>query len=160
MQVVHACALEFDLQVLHNGDSFLAGERGMNLSGGQRQRVGLARAAYHESQLVLLDNPLRCLQLLCSGCACIYGASLSGDECPSSFRPFTLIHIDEDLGICNGGLVPASRPGPCWLDSGAPVIEQLGCLALQLPTPGPPIFGTHVAALGSIADPLTAMRIL
>mmetsp|Transcript_12259 Transcript_12259/g.33459 ORF Transcript_12259/g.33459 Transcript_12259/m.33459 type:complete len:1462 (-) Transcript_12259:707-5092(-) len=57
-KVVHACALEFDLQVLHNGDSFLAGERGMNLSGGQRQRVGLARAAYHESQLVLLDNPL------------------------------------------------------------------------------------------------------
>jgi len=58
-QVVHACALEFDLRVLHNGDAFMAGERGMNLSGGQRQRVGLARAAYHESQLVLLDNPLR-----------------------------------------------------------------------------------------------------
>jgi len=58
-QVVHACALEFDLAVLQNGDSTLAGERGMNLSGGQRQRVGLARAAYHETQLVLLDNPLR-----------------------------------------------------------------------------------------------------
>lgn len=61
--MVHACALELDLQVLQKGDATLAGERGMNLSGGQRQRVGLARAAYHETQLVLLDNPLRCVFL-------------------------------------------------------------------------------------------------
>lgn len=40
------------------GDQSLAGERGINLSGGQRQRVCLARAAYHDAQLLLLDNPL------------------------------------------------------------------------------------------------------
>lgn len=69
-QVVHACALEYDMQTLQKGDATMAGERGMNLSGGQRQRVGLARAAYHESQVVLLDNPLRCLLSLCV-CLCV-----------------------------------------------------------------------------------------
>lgn len=57
-QVIHACALELDLQILPNGDQSMAGERGINLSGGQRQRVGLARATYHDAELVLLDNPL------------------------------------------------------------------------------------------------------
>ncbi|GBF99292.1 ABC transporter [Raphidocelis subcapitata] len=57
-RVVHACALELDLQILPQGDATLAGERGINLSGGQRQRLALARAAYHDADLVLLDNPL------------------------------------------------------------------------------------------------------
>jgi len=57
-QVIHACALELDLQILPNGDQSMAGERGINLSGGQRQRVCLARAAYHSADIVLLDNPL------------------------------------------------------------------------------------------------------
>ncbi|KXZ48458.1 hypothetical protein GPECTOR_27g628 [Gonium pectorale] len=57
-QVIHACALELDLQILPKGDQTMAGERGINLSGGQRQRVCLARAAYHDCDLILLDNPL------------------------------------------------------------------------------------------------------
>ncbi len=61
-QVIHACALELDLQILPKGDQTMAGERGINLSGGQRQRVCLARAAYHDCDLILLDNPLRWVQ--------------------------------------------------------------------------------------------------
>lgn len=53
------CVRVFTTQILPNGDQSMAGERGINLSGGQRQRVGLARATYHDSELVLLDNPLR-----------------------------------------------------------------------------------------------------
>ena len=57
-EVVHVCALELDMEILPKGDRTLAGERGINLSGGQRQRVCLARAVYHDCDIVLLDNPL------------------------------------------------------------------------------------------------------
>jgi ABC-type Mn2+/Zn2+ transport system ATPase subunit len=57
-QVIHDCALELDLQILPKGDMSPAGLRGINLSGGQRQRVNLARAAYFNGDLVLLDNAL------------------------------------------------------------------------------------------------------
>jgi ABC-type multidrug transport system fused ATPase/permease subunit len=57
-QVLHACALELDLQILPAGDQSKAGLRGINLSGGQRQRLNLARSAYFGGDLVLLDNAL------------------------------------------------------------------------------------------------------
>jgi ATP-binding cassette subfamily C (CFTR/MRP) protein 1 len=37
------------------------GERGITLSGGQRQRICVARAAYADSDIVLLDDPLSAL---------------------------------------------------------------------------------------------------
>jgi hypothetical protein len=57
-RVIHACALELDLQILPAGDQSKAGLRGINLSGGQRQRLNLARCAYFGGDLVLLDNAL------------------------------------------------------------------------------------------------------
>ncbi|XP_072737295.1 ATP-binding cassette sub-family C member 3 isoform X1 [Ciconia boyciana] len=56
--VLEACALKTDLEVLPGGDQTEIGEKGINLSGGQRQRVSLARAAYSNSDIYLLDDPL------------------------------------------------------------------------------------------------------
>ncbi|NXK86155.1 MRP1 protein, partial [Formicarius rufipectus] len=56
--VLEACALLPDLEQLPNGDQTEIGERGVNLSGGQKQRVSLARAAYSNADLYLLDDPL------------------------------------------------------------------------------------------------------
>ena len=56
--VINACALKTDLEILPGGDQTEIGEKGINLSGGQKQRVSLARAVYSGSNLVFLDDPL------------------------------------------------------------------------------------------------------
>ncbi|KAG1674187.1 Multidrug resistance-associated protein 1 [Nymphon striatum] len=57
-QILEACALKSDLEILPGGDQIEIGEKGINLSGGQKQRVSLARAVYHNSNIYLLDDPL------------------------------------------------------------------------------------------------------
>ncbi|KAG0256041.1 hypothetical protein DFQ27_005933 [Actinomortierella ambigua] len=57
-RIVFASGLEPDLAMLPAGDQTEIGERGINLSGGQKQRVSLARAAYADADLYLLDDPL------------------------------------------------------------------------------------------------------
>lgn len=57
-QVIVACALERDLEILDNGDETLVGEKGITLSGGQKQRISLARAVYSNSKHLLLDDCL------------------------------------------------------------------------------------------------------
>ncbi|KAL2860964.1 ATP-binding cassette transporter YOR1 [Aspergillus lucknowensis] len=57
-QVIEACALKPDLEILPHGDQTEIGERGITISGGQKQRLNIARAIYFNSELVLLDDPL------------------------------------------------------------------------------------------------------
>uniref|UniRef100_A0A1A8UY92 ATP-binding cassette sub-family C member 10 n=1 Tax=Nothobranchius furzeri TaxID=105023 RepID=A0A1A8UY92_NOTFU len=56
--VIEACALSDDLGVLPNGDQTEVGENGVTLSGGQKARLALARAAYMNKDIYLLDDPL------------------------------------------------------------------------------------------------------
>ena len=58
-ETIESCALKPDFDILPNGDSTEIGEKGINLSGGQKQRVSLARAVYQDSDIYLLDDPLR-----------------------------------------------------------------------------------------------------
>ncbi|KAL2162634.1 hypothetical protein VTH06DRAFT_6470 [Thermothelomyces fergusii] len=57
-EVVKACALQPDLDMLPNGDMTEIGERGITISGGQKQRLNIARAIYFDADIVLLDDPL------------------------------------------------------------------------------------------------------
>lgn len=52
--VINACCLGRDVDILPSADETEIGERGINLSGGQRQRLSLARALYSDKQLLLL----------------------------------------------------------------------------------------------------------
>ena len=57
-RIVAASGLLPDIEMLPAGDQTEIGERGINLSGGQKQRVSLARAAYQDADVYLLDDPL------------------------------------------------------------------------------------------------------
>lgn len=57
-QVIEACALKPDFELFPNGDMTEIGERGITVSGGQKQRMNIARAIYHNSDIILLDDPL------------------------------------------------------------------------------------------------------
>lgn len=57
-KVIKMCALEEDLEQLHNGDRTIVGDRGVLLSGGQKVRINLARAIYRDAEIYILDDPL------------------------------------------------------------------------------------------------------
>ncbi|KAI5966908.1 uncharacterized protein KGF55_000317 [Candida pseudojiufengensis] len=57
-QVIYACSLEADLEILPAGDRTEIGERGITLSGGQKARINLARAVYANKEIILLDDVL------------------------------------------------------------------------------------------------------
>ena len=60
-QVISACALTPDLEILSGGDQTEIGEKGINLSGGQKARIALARAVYRRPSVLIMDDPISAL---------------------------------------------------------------------------------------------------
>ncbi|KAH8662384.1 ABC multidrug transporter [Xylariales sp. PMI_506] len=55
-EVIHATLLRDDLATFPQGDRTKVGSKGVSLSGGQRQRISLARALYHDADVLILDD--------------------------------------------------------------------------------------------------------
>ncbi|XP_020232218.1 ABC transporter C family member 13 isoform X4 [Cajanus cajan] len=65
---LQACALDVDVSLMVGGDMAYIGEKGVNLSGGQRARLALARALYHDSDVVMLDDVLSAVDVQVAQC--------------------------------------------------------------------------------------------
>ncbi|KAK4142467.1 uncharacterized protein C8A04DRAFT_38253 [Dichotomopilus funicola] len=113
--VIVACALERDLEILDNGDETLVGEKGITLSGGQKQRISLARAVYSNSKHLLLDD---CLSAVDSHTAqwifnnCIMGPLMRNRSCilVSHNIPLCVPHADYVVTMANGRVTHQGTP--------------------------------------------------
>ncbi|KAH6969425.1 hypothetical protein DER45DRAFT_50613 [Fusarium avenaceum] len=120
--VIVACALERDLQILDNGDETLVGEKGITLSGGQKQRISLARALYSNSAHLLLDD---CLSAVDSHTAqwifsnCIRGPLMRNRTCVLVTHNTTLCVPSSDyVVLLDNGRVEIQGPSAEVIASG------------------------------------------
>lgn len=71
---------EFIRSDLPNGYDTAIGERGVRLSGGQRQRIGIARALYHDADLIVFDEATSALDNLTESEVMAAVDALPGDK--------------------------------------------------------------------------------
>ncbi|NWU78711.1 MRP7 protein, partial [Onychorhynchus coronatus] len=112
-EVVEACALSEDLNILPAGDQTEVGERGVTLSGGQKARVALARAVYQEKELYLLDDPLAAVDADVANHLmqkCILGVLKHKTRILCTHRTEFLEKADALLLIDNGRIVKTGTP--------------------------------------------------
>ncbi|NXN27692.1 MRP7 protein, partial [Nycticryphes semicollaris] len=112
-EVVEACALSEDLNILPAGDQTEVGENGVTLSGGQKARIALARAVYQDKELYLLDDPLAAVDADVANHLmrkCIFGVLKHKTRILCTHRTEFLEQADGLLLIDNGRIVKTGAP--------------------------------------------------
>ena len=106
-QAIKAAQLEELLEQMPQGIKTIVGERGVRLSGGQRQRIGIARALYHEREILVLDEATSALDNETEKLVSEAIHSLAGTKTLIiiAHRLTTVEHCDRIYLLENGGIV-------------------------------------------------------
>ena len=98
---------KFILDELPEGYQTHIGERGVRLSGGQRQRIGIARALYHDADLIVFDEATSALDNLTEAEVMDAIDALPGDKTVLmiAHRLSTVKRCDRIVVIDNGRVV-------------------------------------------------------
>ncbi|AFY96800.1 ABC transporter ATP-binding protein [Chamaesiphon minutus] len=106
-KAIVAAQLEEVVEQLPQGLNTMVGERGVLLSGGQRQRVGIARALYHEREILVFDEATAALDNETEGLVTEAIKSLSGIKTMIiiAHRLSTIEHCDRIYELDRGRLV-------------------------------------------------------
>jgi ATP-binding cassette, subfamily B, bacterial PglK len=106
-KAIAAAQLEELVEQLPNGLHTMLGERGVLLSGGQRQRVGIARALYHERDILVFDEATAALDTETESSVTESIKALSGIKTIIiiAHRFSTLVHCDRIYQLERGSLV-------------------------------------------------------
>lgn len=97
----------FVLAELSQGYDTIVGERGVRLSGGQRQRIGIARALYHDADLIVFDEATSALDNVTEREVMSAIENLPGDKTVLmiAHRLSTVIRCDRIIVLDKGRLV-------------------------------------------------------
>lgn len=124
LQVIDACALTKDLEILVDGDGTEIGPNGINLSGGQCWRLTLARALYSRAGILILDDIFSAVDAHVG--KHIYEKALTGPICEGRTRILVTHHValcrpktQYEVHLGNGGVEYAGKPDH------APEVEPL-----------------------------------
>jgi len=117
-RAIHDAQLEDFVRALPSGLDTMVGERGTRLSGGQLQRIGIARALYHDPQILVLDEATSSLDTKTEEGVMKAVRALQGEKTVLvvAHRHSTVAHCDRMIRLDSGkviAVVPAfetSRP--------------------------------------------------
>lgn len=93
-QVIFACALTKDLEILQDGDMTDIGANGINLSGGQKWRTSFARALYSRAGILILDDVFSAVDAHVG--SHLFENALTGELCKGRTRILVTHHV----GLC------------------------------------------------------------
>lgn len=106
-KAIQAAQLDQFIATLPLGFNTIVGERGVRLSGGQRQRIGIARALYHDPEILVLDEATSSLDTETEQGVMEAVRALHGDKTVLivAHRLSTVAHCDRLYRLEHGNLV-------------------------------------------------------